>query len=125
MDRVNQRLQRSAWLTRTVWMVVLLLATAPMALAQSDSSNRDMATDNVLVTVRIGKMENAKRIPIKSFELIVAPGTPGSKLLSGQRVPIPTGGADGAITYQNIGFVANVAAWLVDKDAIRIVADIE
>jgi len=110
---------------RMFLVAFVLLSLVPISLAQSSMPTDEMAIKNVLVTVRIGTMEGEKRILTKSFELIVAAETAGSKLLSGQRVPIPMGGTDGAITYQNIGFAANIVVWIVDKETIRVMADIE
>ena len=125
MYRTNSISSFKYLLARMFLIGFVLLSLVPISLAQSSTPSNEMATENVLVTIRIGTMEGGKRIPIKSFELIVAAGTPGSKLLSGRRVPIPTGGTDGAITYQNIGFAANIVVWIVDKETIRVMADIE
>lgn len=125
MYRTNSFPSFKFLLARMLLVGFVLLSLVPISLAQSSTPSKEMATENVLVTVRIGTMEGEKRIPIKSFQLIVAAGTPGSKLLSGQRVPIPMGGNDGAITYQNIGFTANIVVWIVDEETIRVMADIE
>ena len=119
-------------LSRILAISGVLLVLAPMVAAQTDSQNLGSKT-NILITVRMGTIENGKKIPTKSYSLIVASGTMGSKLLAGQRVPFPaTAGeaaaeADGArrIVYQNVGFVTEMKAWVMDKQKIKLVADIE
>ena len=64
-------------------------------------------------------------MPLKSHTLVVASGAPGSQLLSGERVPIPTGGTDAAIAYQNVGFSSNITAWLTKNGRVRVTANIE
>lgn len=78
---------------------------------------------NVKVTIRLGKIEQGKRNVVKTYDLVVSPKTEGSKLLSGSRVPIPTG-PDGVV-YQNIGFSAEAMVWLVGDGKIKLAAKIE
>jgi hypothetical protein len=126
-------------LTGSTLLSVLLVA-APIAAAQAEEApapDKNIGKTNVLITLRIGKLEDSKRIPVKSYQLVVADGTPGSKLLSGQRVPFPTASkqstdeaGDGsedasAFIYQNVGFVAEARAWLVDEKTIKLIAEIE
>ena len=109
--------------------VLMLAASVATAQAQAEPGSNV----NVLITVRMGKLEGELRVPVKTYCLVVADGTPGSKLLSGERVPFPTemgtladrfdGDAD--IAYRNIGFATEIRAWIVDKKLIKIVADIE
>ena len=112
-------------------VLLALLVTVPPAAAQtevSQATEKVASKANVLITVRIGKFEDSKRVPVKSYHLVVADGTPGSKLLSGRRVPFPTGsgsGDEGGMVYQNIGFVTEARAWIVDKKTIKLVAVIE
>ena len=91
---------------------------------------------NVRVTIRLVKLEQGKRSVVKSYDLLVAAGSTGSKLLSGSRVPIPTAvrdagdegaGGDGTtqFVYQNIGFSVEAKAWLVGDKKIKLLADIE
>jgi hypothetical protein len=77
---------------------------------------------NVKVTIRLGKIEQGKRNVLKTYDLVVAPETTGSKLLSGSRVPISTGSE---IVYQNIGFSAEAMVWLVGDGKIKLSAKIE
>lgn len=120
--------------SRVRWIAVtaLLLTIAPIVSAQAEppAAESHMSKSNVLVTVRIGKVENGKRETIKSYDLVVADGTNGSKLLSGQRVPFPTGvgessGDEPGFVYRNIGFVTEVRAWIVGDKLIKLMAQIE
>jgi Flp pilus assembly secretin CpaC len=106
-------------------MLALFLAAPAATLAQQSSAGMESAPDNIRITVRIGRLDDGRRVPVKSHQMVVASGTPGSQLLSGQRVPIPTGGKDSAISYQNIGFASNVTAWIVKDGRIRVMAEIE
>jgi len=101
-------------------MVLLLAAPANAQNAQSDDSQT-----NVLMTFRLGTLEDGSKKIVKSYSLVVAAGTSGSRLLAGERVPFPASGEDGAIVYQNIGFVTDVRVMLLDKKRIMVVADIE
>jgi len=113
-----------------VFLLALVLA-APL-LAQTEpvevSTKRGSKT-NVRLTFRMGPIEGGQRTVAKSYSLIVAAGTTGSKLLSGERIPFPAQTADGdgtqTFVYQNIGFSIDVRVWLVDTNRIEIVADIE
>jgi hypothetical protein len=123
----------SCILTGIVVLLVILVA-APLA-AQTDpppAPFQDANKANVKITIRAGKIEGSQRIPVKSYDLIVADGTSGSKLLSGQRVPFPTASkpsaeeaGDQAFVYQNVGFHIEARAWLIDEKTIKLVADIE
>jgi Flp pilus assembly secretin CpaC len=67
---------------------------------------------------------------MKSYDLVVASGRMGSQLLSGERVPFPTKSGEGeggeqSYVYQNVGFVTNVEAKILDGKRIRLRADIE
>ena len=117
----------------TLLPVLMLAASVATVQAQAEPGSNE----NVLITVRMGKLEGELRVPVKSYCLVVADGTPGSKLLSGERVPFPMGKgtlADkfdsdvettGSFVYRNIGFATEIRAWIVDKKLIKIVADIE
>jgi hypothetical protein len=86
---------------------------------------------NVKVTIRIGRVEGGQRRPVKSYDLVVAPDTAGSKLLSGARVPLPVGddkseGGEGVrFVYQNIGFSAEAMVWVLPTGKIKLLAQIE
>jgi Flp pilus assembly secretin CpaC len=110
--------------------LAVLLQTGPAAMAADPEGQ--VAADpqvNVLVTVRLAKLEGQKRVPVKSYDLVVVAGAgnPASKLLSGERVPIPTESSeDGtSIVYQNIGFLTEVRAWIVADGRIKLIAEIE
>ena len=118
-----------------VLLIVLLVTPSAGQTAESRSAGGDAGKSNVLITVRLVRIEAGRDVPTKSYTLVVADGTTGSKLLSGQRVPFPAGGAgDEAATegeairsfvYQNIGFVVEAGAWIVDEETIKLVADLE
>lgn len=122
------------WLFGGVLLPVLLLA-ATVATAQAEAEQGSDA--NVLITVRMGTLEGDLRVPLKSYTLVVADGTPGSKLLSGERIPFPTskgtladkldpdGETTASFAYRNIGFVTEIRAWILDKKSIKVRADIE
>ena len=85
---------------------------------------------NVKVTIRLGRLENGQRRPTKSYDLVVAPETNGSKLLAGARVPLPVGDdkaeADGArFVYQNIGFSAEAMVWILSSGKIKLMGNFE
>jgi len=105
--------------------ILLALLLAAPVLAQDDSA---MGTTNVLMTFRMGTLDGETKTVVKTYSLIVAEGSMGSKLLSGKRVPFPTAGegdAGPAFVYQNIGFSTEMRAWVLDKKRIKIVASIE
>jgi hypothetical protein len=116
-------------------MLVLAMIVAGGTLSTASEAPDDESQKNVLLLVRIVQMEGANRLPIKTYSLVVADGSPGSKLLAGARVPFPTevpGTEKGSgdltgmgIAYQNIGFSTNARAWIVGEDKIRVMADIE
>lgn len=91
---------------------------------------------NVRVTIRLVKLDQGKRNVVKSYDLLVATGTTGSKLLSGSRVPIPNvkrepaekgaGGEESTqYVYQNIGFSVEAKVWLVGDRKVKLLAEIE
>ncbi|HEX6853647.1 MAG TPA: hypothetical protein VF139_19780 [Candidatus Polarisedimenticolaceae bacterium] len=100
-------------------LIVSLLALGH-AVAQEKSAPAPQP--NVKVTIRLGKIEQGKRNVLKTYDLVVAPDTTGSKLLSGSRVPIPTGSE---VVYQNIGFSCEAMVWLVGDGKIKLAAKIE
>jgi hypothetical protein len=84
--------------------VILLVGAAPGSLAESEVPEEGSEA-NILVTFRIGRLEDGKRIEVKAYELVVADGSRGSSLLSGARIPFPAAeGGMQAFVYQNIGF---------------------
>jgi len=131
MTRIRRR-----WLIAGVLAPVLLLA-ATVVTAQAEAEAKRGSDANVLITVRMGKLEGDLRVPVKSYTLVVADGTPGSKLLAGERVPFPTSKgtladkldpdaeATASFAYRNIGFVTEIRAWILDKTTIKVMADIE
>ena len=118
-----------------VLLCVLALAALPLA-AEMNVPDRDKNEDshalNVLVTIRVG----APDAPVKSYQLVADGGGQAAKLMDGQRVPIPTTTFQTSsppdvivpmtsYTYQNVGFEAEVRAWVQEDGRIKIVAEIE
>ncbi len=119
-------------------LLAALVAPVASAPARAEEAKASAGTEpqvNVKVTVRLGRMEQGKRNVLKSYDLVVASGSTGSKLLSGARVPIPTAsepgdkgpGGDGStrFVYQNIGFSAEARVWITGDRKIKILAELE
>ena len=113
-------------LTGAAIVVAAVILAPAVTLAQDESHNQTSRT-NVLLTFRMGTFEDDRRDVKKSYQLVVAEGPVGSKLLSGQRVAFPTtsGDASQVYVYQNIGFSTEVRVRLIDKKTIKVVANIE
>jgi hypothetical protein len=106
-------------------VAALLAAPAIRAQAAEEAAG---TTPNIMVTFRMGKLEDGKRIQVKAYDLVVAGGMRGSRLLSGERVPIPTSEGEDerqAYVYQNIGFTTSVEAQIIGEDKILLLAEIE
>ena len=109
-----------------VVILIALLSATPIAMAQSQSATNSAPEDvNILIQFRMGTLEDGKRVPTKTYDLIVSTGTSGSKLLSGLRVPFPTSTGGDGIVYQNVGFTTEVLTWILDKKRIKLLANIE
>jgi hypothetical protein len=90
------------------------------------------ASNNVLLTFRLGPLEDGVRTNIKTYKLVVSGGGSGSRLLTGARVPLPTTRRpnddttdDITFVYQNIGFSAEVNAWMLADGRVKVIANIE
>jgi hypothetical protein len=117
--------------------IACLLIHVPLAGAADDPPAAASPGANILLKIRIGRVEAGRRVPVRSYDLVVTSGGSTAKLLSGARVPIPmaTREADAAgasdekrmtsFTYQNVGFSAEAEALVVDKNKIRVAATIE
>jgi type II secretory pathway component GspD/PulD (secretin) len=118
-------------------VALCLLLHAPSAGAADNPTPSASPAGNVLLKFRIGRLEAGRRVPVRSYDLLVANDGSMARLLSGARVPIPTtsreSDAPGAAeerklttyTYQNVGFSAEARASVVDKTKIRLSANIE
>ena len=115
--------QRSHMILGTAALMLGLLAPIPTGAQESDGTKS--LEGNVKVTFRMGTLEDGKRVPTKTYNLIVSSGTSGSKLLSGSRVPFPTSTDGDGIVYQNVGFTTEVLTWILDKKRIKLLANIE
>ena len=100
----------------------LVVTLLPLAVLAAEEKAAGEPQPNVKIIFRLGKIEQGKRNVLKTYDLVVAPETTGSKLLSGSRVPIPSG--DGVV-YQNIGFSAEAMVWIVAGGRIKLAAKIE
>lgn len=112
----------------SVGMTMLALLAAALPATAQDDPAKDVGKTNVLMTFRIGTLDDGRKTTAKTYSLVVAEGTLGSKLLAGQRVPFPEASEDGGMTkivYQNIGFATEVRVWVLDKKTIKVMADIE
>jgi hypothetical protein len=99
---------------------LILLTSIPVHAADAP----DVAEKaNVELIFKMGRIEDGKRVQYKSYRLVVADGD-GSRLLAGQRVPFP-GDDGGPAVYQNIGFATEAQVLMLDKNTIKVVADIE
>ena len=106
----------------------LLIAAAP--LVADESGRTEEGTTNVLLTFRMGVMEDGKREIRKQYRVVVAEGTPGSSLLAGERVPFKRahsdeGDATHSVVYQNVGFSTTARVYRIDQRRIRFVGEIE
>ena len=124
---------KQAWIT-TALMSAAILVAGP-ALAHDESTEMSAGTTNVLLTVRLGRLEAGKPTDVKSYNLVVVSGGPSSRLLSGARVPFPATAEDadtdddgmGKVTYvyQNIGFTTEAHAWVLNDGRIKLIASLE
>ena len=89
---------------------------------------------NVLVKITLGKIENGRQQPLRSYHLL-APGTGApARINTAKRIPIPSVSMPGddshgapvtAFSYQNVGFQANVRATMLKGGEVRVSAEIE
>lgn len=128
------RITRTALLAGILASTMLAYGSTAVIAADPPPSVGDQ--ENVLITFRIVALEGGKRVPLKTYTLVVASGSQGSELLAGARVPFPTGPAKtsddpdddvapSGFVYQNVGFVTRVEAWILDETKIRLMANIE
>lgn len=101
----------------------LVLSLLPIAAWAAEGRSDAEPQANVKVTFRLGKLEQGKRTVVKTYDLVVAAESSGSKLLSGSRIAMPTGGTD--IVDQNIGFSAEAMVWIVAPGKIKLQAKLE
>jgi len=95
---------------------------APLSAQAADTGLVEGKT-NVQLIFKMGTIEDGQKSQVKSYRLVVAEGPVGSKLMAGRRVPFP--GSEGSVVYQNVGFATEARVWMVDKNTIKVVADIE
>ena len=124
---------RQGWIAAALASALIVPAGSALA-DQPESSEADSSpAANVLLSVRLGRLEAGKRTEVKSYDLVVVSGGPGSKLLSGARVPFPATAEDAdddgldeiTYVYQNIGFTTEAQAWVLEDGRIRLLANLE
>ena len=119
-----------------IMVIVLAFLVAPSAAsaerAAEEAANPEASAPpvNVLLTFRLGRLENGVRKDVKSYDLVVVSGGSGSKLLSGARVPFLTSGRSDSgdppsFVYQNIGFSTEAHAWELADGRIKVLASLE
>lgn len=90
---------------------------------------------NIRVTIRVGHTEEGE-LSVRSYQMMVVDGGEPTNLMTGSRFPIPTTTFQTSqpprevvpmtsYTYQNVGFQAQVRAWLVADGKIKLDASIE
>jgi Flp pilus assembly secretin CpaC len=120
---------------KQAWIVILvlfaLILAAGSALAEQEPADGGPGA-NVLLTVRLARLDAGKPTDVQSYNLVVVSGGLSSKLLSGARVPFPARAADdddddGMVTYvyQNIGFTTEAHAWVLEDGRIKLIATLE
>ena len=127
MFRVKQ-----AWIATALLSAMIIPAGPTLAQSEPTGTSAEGGT-NVLLTVRLGRLEDGKRTEVQSYNLVVVSGGPSSTLLSGARVPFPTHAGDGDddagakvhYVYQNIGFTTEAHAWVLPDGRIKLIASLE
>lgn len=123
---MNTHLRRLASLVSLVAM-----ASVGWAGEQSDEASER----NIRVTIRVGQTEEGQ-LSVRSYQLIVVDGGERTNLMTGSRFPIPTTTFQTSqppreivpmtsYTYQNVGFSAELRAWLMTDGKIKVDAAIE
>jgi len=130
-------------LSRTFAATLLSLAFVAAPVVSTVSASDDdtppaweqQKQSNVLVKITLGKIENGRQQPLRSYHLL-APGSGApARINTAKRIPIPAmsmpAGDDShsgpmmAFSYQNVGFQANVRATVLKGGEVRVSADIE
>lgn len=129
-------------LTRIITATLVSLAFVavpvgtPVVAADDDAPGQQRQNSNVLVKITVGKLEGSAHKPLRTYH-IPAPGSGAqARLNTSNRIPIPAvmmpppkdeGSAApvSSFSYQNVGFQANVRAWILGSDRVRVSADIE
>jgi len=114
-----------------------LLVAGLLALTVSAVTLAEVSESNILVTIRLGEMDGAARVPVKTYQLVAQTGGHPVELMSGSRVPIPvtkfqtSTPPDGEIipitsyVYQNVGFTVEIEVRLTEAGKIELHAEIE
>ena len=122
----------------TVCCVVALVSLpAPAESASKESGAAGFnSQQNVLVTITMGKINGGEKRSEESYQLIVVGGGETAEVMRGDRIPIPVTTFQVAsppreivpmtsYTYQNVGFTAEVRAWVNGDGRITLAAEIE
>jgi hypothetical protein len=110
-----------------VTLMAALLISAPLSRAQAEGEAA-ASKANILLTFRISRLADGKVEKVKTYELMVADGQQGSRLLSGSRMPFPAAEGEGNVqqfVYHNVGFTTSVEAEIIGEKRILLRADLE
>jgi len=113
-------------IARACVALALVLVLAVPALAQQPPV-APPDPPNILLIVRVGTREGGKRTVAKTYNLLLASGPKGSRLLSGTRVPLPSSTQEGTTqyVYQNIGFSITANAQVLPGGKVFVDALLE
>jgi len=111
-----------------------MLALLAVPVAAQESDDQRLPLNNIQVTIRYDTVDPSGTRMVKTREVVAQEGS-RSTLLIGSRVPIPMSEMsrddDGVVhpitsyAYQNIGFSAELRAWILPNGKISVEAEIE
>ena len=120
--------------TRRSWTLLCMLALLVAPVAAQESDEQRLPLNNIRVTIRYDTVDADGKKMSKTREVVAQEGS-RSRLLIGSRVPIPVSKGsreeDGGVApvrtyaYQNIGFTAEIRAWILPNGKIGLEAEIE
>jgi hypothetical protein len=120
--------------TRRSWTLLCMLALLVAPVAAQESDEQRLPLNNIRVTIRYDTVDADGKKMSKTREVVAQEGS-RSRLLIGSRVPIPVSEGsreeDGGVApvrtyaYQNIGFSAEIRAWILPNGKIGLEAEIE
>ncbi|MDX1389135.1 MAG: hypothetical protein R3344_08090 [Acidobacteriota bacterium] len=116
--------------------VIFVNLLASVAIA-GEADREDLAGANVVVTIRMGTIEDANKTTLSTSRVVAVHGGGEVELMSGLRVPIAVTSFQASTppsgeivpmtsyTYQNVGFTAQIRVWVRDDGRIDLRAEIE